>query len=118
VTTRDLLAILAPLPDGATVPVGWLREQLEASASRAEASDLTAAELGQRWRRGVSTIRTLCEGGKLEGAYKFNNREWRIPRATIERHEEEQRQGQGGASSAGPQPAGGLVAIARGKGRG
>ena len=47
----EFLAVLADLPDGATVPVGWVREQLAAErtpAGRRDEELLTAPEAAGR----------------------------------------------------------------------
>ena len=97
-TSHDALRALveaAPADSLVSVPRGWLVALLEAEpAPDQPAADLTAAELAARWKRGASTVRMLCEAGTLEGAYKFNGREWRIPWATVERYEQAQRSGE------------------------
>ena len=119
-TLEELRALLARLPADGALPVGWVREQLDVIGPEplpTDAADLTAADLAKRWGRGVSTIRTLCETQQLEGAYKFHGREWRIPRATVERHEQAQREGQGSPPATGPRDRFGLQAIVKGRQR-
>jgi|SRR5690242_12337764 len=86
---------LERLPDGATLPVGWLREQLgELAASRAP-GDLTLEQAGEQLSRRPSTVRGWCEQGRFPGAYHLPASEkpdkrgrvrrgaWRIPPAAL-----------------------------------
>jgi Helix-turn-helix domain len=115
-TLEELRALLARLPVDGALPVGWVREQLDALGPEpipAGTVDLTAGDLARRWQRGASTVRTLCETKQLEGAYKFG-REWRIPRATVERYEQAQREGQGEPAVTGPRDRFGIKALVKG----
>lgn len=93
-----LLDLLESLPDGALLPVGWVRQQLQAEADD-EAEDigggpelLRVPALADRFDRAESTIRAWCRDGDLEGAYRLNGREWHVPVEAVERFEEEQRE--------------------------
>ena len=84
------------LPAGASVIV--TREALiDALGSAAvvtstpPAGDLTVSELAERFRRSPSTIRGWLETDRLPGAYKLNRRDWRVPLATVEAFENQQR---------------------------
>lgn len=74
---------LADLPDDALVPVHWIRERLGAAADEDRISDLTVREAADELDRSPSTVRGWCGDGKLEGAYRFRGREWRIPPAAL-----------------------------------
>lgn len=58
------------------------------AAARAE---LTVGELATRFHRSPSTVRGWCEHGRFEGAYKLNDRDWRIPLAAVDAFLAEQR---------------------------
>ncbi len=94
---REQLRALAdalPLDGAAMVPVAWLRELLSASASPERVVvDLTVADLATRVGRKPSCVRGWCEQGLIPGAYKLNRREWRIPPASVEAFQAEQRGG-------------------------
>jgi hypothetical protein len=81
---RSLVQLLAELPDGALLPVGWLRAQLGAEPAE-RLADLTLSEVAALQNRSISTVRTWCGSGALEGAYRLNNREWRVPPAALRR---------------------------------
>ena len=72
------------MPDGGSVvlPVDALREWLDDSAPGVE-PDLTVDEVAEFFGRSPVTIRTWIRSGELR-AYKFNNREYRIPRAALQ----------------------------------
>lgn len=87
-SAADVLAVLAELPDEASLPVAYLRELLGfdgATAARGPVLDVdlrveaVAAALGLA----PSTIRGMCAAGRFPGAYRREGREWRIPRAAI-----------------------------------
>ena len=46
--------------------------------------ELTVAQFAKRLGRKPSTVRGWCERGALQGAYRLNGREWRIPPAAVE----------------------------------
>ncbi len=90
-----LLEVLERLPDDAQMPVGWIREQLEDGSARDEGrlADLTAAEAGRVVGRASSTIRSWCAAGEFPGAYKQNDKEWRIPPDAVREYVARQRGG-------------------------
>lgn len=73
---RDLIPVRA----------AWLRE-LVTGEPQQEAPpvevDLTAATVGKLFGRDESVVRGWCRAGLLPGAYRFNRREWRIPRSAV-----------------------------------
>ena len=87
-SSRSLLAMLADLPGDGLLPVSWLREQLARPAGSDEGlslSDLTVEQAAKEIGRARSTVRTWCNSGALEGAYRLRGREWRIPPVGIRR---------------------------------
>jgi hypothetical protein len=86
-----LLDLLRQLPPGALVPVDWLLERLAAetgvgpeTASGAEGErDRTIEQVTAELGRKASTIRSWCAAGRFPGAYRLNDREWRIPSASV-----------------------------------
>lgn len=83
-TLSRLARILEQLPADATVPVGWLREQIGVPPELegdTHVADMTVHQLATRLGRSDSTVRGWCVSGELEGAYKLKGREWRIPAA-------------------------------------
>jgi hypothetical protein len=87
-TPRDALErLVADVPAGAqvTVPADWIRELLATRPVRAVASvDLTVGDVARLFARQPSTIRGWCEQGRLPGAYRLRQREWRIPPAALD----------------------------------
>jgi len=92
VSIGEFLALLAPLPDSATVPVGWLRDRLAAEAMPVPpealpaplATDLSAKQVAIVFGRSPATVRLWAEQGQLVGAWKLNGKSWRIPVAAVE----------------------------------
>ncbi len=78
----ELRELLRRLPRDATVPAGWLVDQLDDDTTD---RDLTLQEVAVELGRAVSTVRSWCNSGQLEGAFKFRNREWRIPASALRR---------------------------------
>lgn len=78
-----LRGALDPLPDGALVPVAWVRALVQDCGGQ-EAVDLTVEEAGRLLHRAPSTMRTWCARGHIPGAYRLAGREWRIPRAALQ----------------------------------
>lgn len=80
--------------DGAvTLPVGWLREQLEAEPKdEDDLSDLTVEEIAEELDRAPSTVRGWLGAGEIPEAYRLQGREWRVPRTALRRYLD--RQGQ------------------------
>lgn len=102
-TLADFRALLHQLPPESQVPAGWVVEALEAAGVEQPADpagplllDLTLAEASSIAGRAVSTLRGWCNRGELPGAYRLHDREWRIPRASLERYFEQQRTRPGG----------------------
>lgn len=60
--------------------------------------DLTVPEVAALFGRGVSTVRSWIAEGHLEGCYRLNRREWRVPRSAVEAMQERQRAGDRGSS--------------------
>ena len=81
---------LADLPDGAMVPVGWIREQLGTEAEETRIADLSVQEVADELDRAPSTIRGWLGDGKLDG-YRFRGNEWRVPRESLRAFLEEER---------------------------
>ncbi|MEN8184961.1 MAG: helix-turn-helix domain-containing protein [Myxococcota bacterium] len=76
---------LATLPDDAFVPVGWVREQLDAEHSEASGRKvlLTVRQVAERYERSESTVRGWCARGELSGAFKLHGSEWRVPESAL-----------------------------------
>jgi excisionase family DNA binding protein len=111
--TAPSLATLAALPDEAMVPVRWVRE-LVAGVGVSEGDDslgLTVEELAQRTGRAPSTVRSWCAAGRLPGARRLRNREWRVPTSALRALlEDEDHPARNGRTDRLPTPAGGLSA--------
>jgi hypothetical protein len=91
-----LRRIAEPLPPGSPVNLTLIREELlelvQAHAPpHVDPADWTLKRLADRWDRKAGTIRLWCEMGRILGAYKFRDREWRIPHARMLEYEEQQR---------------------------
>lgn len=88
------------LPEGTVLPVARevvlaLADGLTSAQERPAGADLTVADLAVRFGRSRSTVRMWLEAGKVEGAYRFLGREWRVPRASLTIFEESERTGGG-----------------------
>ena len=88
---KQLESVVEGMPDDAsvTLTVAWLRALLQEEADRAgEAPDgvLTLAEVGERVGRAEGTVRTWCNSGKLEGAFRLNGRDWRVPESSLRKY--------------------------------
>lgn len=94
-----LRAIIDVLPQGSmvTVSVDWIRASLDTGPCKGDldeqARDLTVAEVAEVVGRKESTIRTWLGREQIPEAYHLNNRDWRIPRAALQRYLERQRNG-------------------------
>jgi hypothetical protein len=108
----SLLAIARDLPAGAavTVPREWILE-LFGEAEISTAADLRVRDLAERYHRSPATVRTWCELGRFPGAYRFQNREWRVPAPSLAIFEaaERERAGRPRGSDATAAPAAGEV---------
>ena len=84
-------ALVACAPPDATVPVRWLAELLSAETGPSLELvrtgdvdvDLTVQAVARLFGRAESTIRTWALAGRLPGAYRLRDREWRIPVASV-----------------------------------
>jgi hypothetical protein len=89
-----LKAMVDGMPPGSSVsvPVDWLRECLAAEEREGDRPDrlLTLEDVAGEVGRAVSTVRTWCNSGKLEGAFRLNGKDWRIPSASLRRYLEAQ----------------------------
>jgi excisionase family DNA binding protein len=74
---------LAPIPDGSTVPVSWVRGLLDEHSDTDATVDLTVTDVATMLGRAPSTCRTWCAAGRFPGAYRLQGREWRIPRSAL-----------------------------------
>src|SRR4051812_3736413 len=81
----DLTTLLTDLPDDALVPIRWIRARLRAPATtRADGiADLSAADVAKQLGRKPGTVRGWCARGEIQGAYRLNDREWRIPSSSL-----------------------------------
>jgi len=90
----DLARDLAGLPDDALVPVRWLRERLADAGDRDDRlADLTVEEVAEELGRAPSTIRGWCGAERFLGAYRLRGREWRVPRESVRRMLDQERDG-------------------------
>ncbi len=97
-----LLAALDALPDGALVPVGWLRARLRTPEPVEPVADCSCADVARMLDRRPGTIRGWCARGEMPGAYQLNGREWRIPRPSVRAYLDRQAAGGHNADNAGP----------------
>lgn len=72
------------MPPGSSIslPVDEVRQLLdeEPESDREDRlADLTIEELASEFDRSESAVRSWCQQGRIPGAYKLRNREWRIP---------------------------------------
>ena len=92
-----LKAVIDGMPDGGSVslPVIWLRHLLDAEGdSLGTGRLLTLEEAGTIVSRSPGTIRTWANSGQLEGAFKLQNRSWRIPEKALQGFIERQQAGE------------------------
>jgi excisionase family DNA binding protein len=93
---EKLETMLEGMPVGSSVslPVDWLRAQLEAEPADGDPPDelLTLEQVAQRVGRAEGTVRTWANSGDLEGAFKLNGRDWRVPASALERYIERQKE--------------------------
>jgi excisionase family DNA binding protein len=86
--------MVATMPPGSAIslPVDWLRQQLETAemvhggtpGGAPALDDLTVESAGKQLGRSASTLRTWCAAGLIPGAYRLRGREWRIPPAALQ----------------------------------
>lgn len=81
-TLLRLRQALDPLPDTATVPVGWIRDLL-GSVGTSSLVDATVEEVASVIGRAPSTVRGWCRQGRLPNAYRLHGKEWRIPTESL-----------------------------------
>jgi excisionase family DNA binding protein len=90
----DLERICAGMPEEAAVslPVVWLRARLEEEAREGGGPDrlLTLEEVAEVVGRAVSTVRSWCNSGRIEGAFRLNGRDWRVPESALRKYLESQ----------------------------
>jgi excisionase family DNA binding protein len=104
---EQLRGIVATMPPGSSVslPIDWLRQELERSGDGGSARngevevDYSVQKVAELWGRRPGTVRDWIRSGRLEG-YLFNRKEYRVPRAALERFLEEQRSGSRAAREA------------------
>jgi hypothetical protein len=90
---EQIRAMVATMPPGSAIslPVDWLRQQLETAevvhggtpGGAPALDDLTVESAGKQLGRSASTLRTWCGAGLIPGAYRLRGREWRIPPAAL-----------------------------------
>jgi excisionase family DNA binding protein len=97
--TAQLKAIVDGMPPGSSVslPVDWLRALLAEAEREGEAPEeyLTLAQVAERVGRAESTVRTWCNRGQLEGAFRLNGRDWRVPSGALSKWLSRQQEGDG-----------------------
>ena len=74
------------------LPVDFLRGLLDEVDRAGDQPDrlMTLEDVAGEVGRAVSTVRTWCNSGQLEGAFRLNGRDWRIPEAALRRYLESQ----------------------------
>jgi hypothetical protein len=68
-----------------------IREEMRAVRPE-PAVDLTLRQFAALYGRHEETIRQWCVQGKVPDAYLFMGREWRIPAASVEKLQEQERE--------------------------
>ncbi len=86
------------LPRGASLTLtrdGLLELVADADVPRRAAppTDFTVVEVAAQFHRSASTIREWCEQGRFDGAYKLNDRDWRISQSAVDAFLARQRDG-------------------------
>jgi hypothetical protein len=80
--------------------VGVLREHLldllasedsQTPATAAPSADYTVAQVAAHFGRDTSTVRLWIRQGVFPGAYRFRDREWRIPASAVREYEARER---------------------------
>jgi excisionase family DNA binding protein len=84
--------LLEGMPDGASVslPVGILRGWLEEAGGGSFEPDLTVKEVADCYGRSPARVRAWIREGQLR-AYRFQNKEWRVPPSALEDFQKEQK---------------------------
>jgi excisionase family DNA binding protein len=91
---KQLEMMVNGMPPGSSVSlsVDWLREELAAEDRAGDAPPelLTLDDVAERVGRAVSTVRSWCNSGQLEGAFRLNGRDWRVPASALQKYLEAQ----------------------------
>lgn len=91
---NQLRTMVEAMPAGSSVslPVDFLRGLLDEISRAGDQPDrlLTLEDVAGEVGRAVSTVRTWCNTGALEGAFRLNGRDWRIPEDALRRYLEAQ----------------------------
>lgn len=83
-TASDFRSWLATLADAqATVPASEVLKRLLDGAAPQGEGDMTLAQVASEVGRATSTVRSWLNSGRLKG-YKLCNRDWRIPRRSLQ----------------------------------
>jgi len=94
-----MLAYVRGVPEGqemVSLPRAAILRELEGVADTSEAeptADYTLVEFAALFQRSPVTVRQWCARGEVPGAYKLQNLDWRIPRASVSRYRELQQLG-------------------------
>lgn len=93
-TLTDLRLWLATLADAeATIPAREVLRRLpptDATTKDFVAGDMTLEQVASEVGRATSTVRTWCNSKRLDGAYRLNGRDWRIPQAALRKFLDDQ----------------------------
>lgn len=106
-TLRERLEeVVAGLPEHAsvTLPVGWLREQIEEADAMTGARDQplwTVRELADRYDRAESTVREWLAAEEFPGAFKVHG-SWRVPADAVQRFESDDEESGPALGTGGP----------------
>ena len=94
----ELRAWLTTLADAeATVPAREILRRLpptDANDAHGVGGDMTLDEVATEVGRAVGTIRTWCNSKRIDGAYRLNGRDWRIPQAALRKFLDAQGRGE------------------------
>ena len=82
-SATELSKLLSQLPDEATVPVSWVRAQLDAPVLEDAIGDYSCAQAATTLGVKPGTVRGFCFRGEMPGSYLFHGKSWRIPRASL-----------------------------------
>ena len=80
-----LLEVIRGMPsDGSvTFTVAWISHLLEEHTESDDGPDLRVDDVARSLDRAGSTVRSWLGQGRLPGAYRLRDREWRIPRTAL-----------------------------------